>query len=570
MIDRILPASSFVAFEAVQVAHPTAVWEIDAKDARVDLARFAYFIPLPADPATASGSHRQVYLGERYGGAGLNHNGGGARCGLRDGVHIKGIGRNSLAGSTTPFWHSYGGENVANGIREAIWSEVIGMSLPFGSVRTLGVIDTATQVPAFAAEPDADSGATIRRGLTIREATLRPAHFMRAVYFSRSDQAAAGMTPDARRTAAAIAVLEQAFESLFGRREAGLDSASYLNASLFEMFRRFAFQLAAAQAKRIIHGTLNASNLCLDGKWIDYGTMTTVTDYGKIIVGAAPPDIWGNDRIQRIAFDFVIYLKKYLPPAAAADICRAGDLFAHFTRVYEERLELEFLKLTGIPEDRIAEAPPALRRRLYTAMRAIAARGNEEPFKLFHPCPNYVTAMPDRMGRFHLNTLVQLIAVSRDRGDAHRLLTSELDDTLLRTELTDAYFELREHYLARKTGDAGGTALFYTRMNAIRLNTTFVELQRHLLDAQIAALLRDGLEVKGFISALLAGARTLLAEPVQGEIDLSAWGAGDCLTCSESGARRNGVAADIETLLASFTAAAPPVCRLLRLQEGGQ
>lgn len=58
------------------------------------------------DPTSSASA--KVFYAERYGGSGIQHNGGGARCGF-DGYHqIKGMGANPLFGEGTDGRHSNG------------------------------------------------------------------------------------------------------------------------------------------------------------------------------------------------------------------------------------------------------------------------------------------------------------------------------------------------------------------------------------------------------------------------------------------------------------------------------
>ena len=511
-----LPAISFVPFNAFRAARPLAAWCAPGIDAAMLIERHAWFLPLAGDCASAATSEAAVFYAERYGGAGLNFNGGGARCGLIDGVQIKGIGRNPLAGSGSSFWHSYGGESVANGVREAIWSEVAGRCLPFGSVKILGLIDTGTEVPLFSTD---GAPRTTRRGLTIREAALRPGHFARARFYGRVDEVREGLPRDALRTAEAMQVLPGLLAAALG---AGPGSPFADNTRA--MLARFAIQLAAAQAKRIIHGTLNASNICLDGRWIDYGTITTISDYGRIIVGAALPDIWGFSRISRVITDFVLYANKYLAPQHLGGLGSAAGLYEYFMQTFELRLEHEFLKLTGVPESVIADAPAPVRSSLYSCMREIIGRGNKEPFKLFHPCSQRAPAMPDKMGQFHLNTILQQAARCTCAAEADRALAGELGDAALRARFVAAYWPLREYYLARPAG--AQASHFFMALNAYRVNRSVPALYRHVLDERIERHVLASEDSAPFIAATVASACTVLGEPQHGAMTLDAWAHG--------------------------------------------
>lgn len=533
-MNHLLPTASLVSFDAYRAAHARAVWRQQVSG--IILEDYAYFIPLPGDRGDACLPGARTFLAERYGGAGLGFNGGGARCGLRSGVQVKGIGRNCLAGSATGFWHSYGGETLANGIREAIWSEVLQMALPYGAARVHGVLDTATRVPAFAAN-DVDS--SVRRGLTIREAVLRPAHFMRSVYFSRDDIRAHGLAPDAERTAAAIGMLAAAFRHLRLAPSTG-HAPDLLAASLHELFHRFGTQSAAALAKRIVHGTLNASNLCLDGRWIDFGTITTISDYGRIATGKSGEDIWNHSRIEKIAVDWVFYLKRFLPPAIGATIPMGAELYQTFLTTLEARLELEFLKLTGLPEQALQLTTPQLRAQLYRCMRRIILSGNREPFKLFQPCAAQATEMPPRMGDFHINSMMTCAALAQDEAGTDIALRAEIANDALRHQFIEAYWALRRACLAATRQWEAAPTLFIA-VNAIRVNCALPDLYRHALDADIERRVAAGECMQRYVDAMVLRGQTVLADPRDGGVRLNGWSRaraeGDLTLSSEHGPR---------------------------------
>lgn len=550
-MQRHLPDSSFVRFHAWRGTRAQTVWHLPGLDGGA-LREHAYFIPLPGDDGAATGGAGREFLGERYGGSGLSFNGGGARCGLDGAVQIKGIGKNCLAGSATSFWHSYGGETLANGVREAIWSEVIQAALPFGAVRVLGLIDTGTGVPAFSEEGGAEG--TVRRGLTLRQPALRPAHFVSSVYFSRADQRRHGLPSEASRTAAALARLGEALHFSLGGDAPAACGARFVAEGLHTLFERFGIQSAVAQAKRIMHGTLNASNLCLDGRWIDFGTISTVSDYGKIILGNAGQHFWDHSRIDRIARELAFYLRKYLPAPQAAAAPTAADLFASFLRSYTARLELEFLKLTGAPEPLLRSLAPATRSALYLSMRSLIDAGNSEPFKLFPPCTAQPVDMPARMGTIHLNTVLQRAALCASAAELAARLRDEIADAALLERFAAPYWALRRHLQAAVEWDAH-LPLFF-RLNALRVNTALEELYRYRLDADIARWVEQGDSLPGHIERLVASGRTLLADPQQTALALPAWSRRDARLCWRDGAFLDGQRVDAAAFLAAL--ALPP------------
>ena len=491
-----LPHSSFVAFPVKRSAHATLIWNNPNGIAGASLSEHAYHVSLEGDDPDTVTNDTKNFFAERYGGPGIAANGGGARCGLVGSVQIKGVGRNPLAGSRSPYWHSYGGETVAGGVRDAIWGEICHAALPFGAARVHGLIDTGTTVPRYAGELGAS--ASSRRGLTVRQPALRPAHFLRALGFSRADEQRANLVADAERTRAAVHAIIPAFRSIYGPARRDMPTASYINDCVTAMFSRYAYQLAAARAKRIVHATISPSNLCLDGRWIDFGTCSTVSDYGKIIVAKTGCDASSTAPVLLVAVELAASLRRYLPPPLATSIEAASEVYQHFRAVYDQRLDLELLKLTGIPEARLLQLPHRLRSALTAALHTIISAGNDEQFKLFHQC-GHGAHMPEKMGHYQLNTVLCALALSTGPQDCDQTLQDHIAEIGLRTSIIYAYFELRRAYLALFDRARQNAALEALRLNTTRLNSPLPGLYRHVLDEHIDAIV----DTHGSIDSLI-------------------------------------------------------------------
>lgn len=534
-----LPRSSFVAFPVKRSAHATLVWNNPNGIAGASLSEHAYHIALEGDNAGTLTSDTKIFLAERYGGPGIASNGGGARCGLAGSVQIKGVGRNALAGSRTPYWHSYGGETVAGGVRDAVWGEICHAILPFGAARVHGLIDTGTTVPRYAAKTGASAGA--RRGLTVRQPALRPAHFMRALGFSRADEQRANLVADAERTRAAVHAIMPAFRSIYGPARQGMSTANYINDCVTAMFTRFAYQMAAARAKRVVHATISPSNLCLDGRWIDFGTCSTVSDYGKIIVAKSGSDASQTAPVLSIAVWLVASLRRYLPPPLAASVEAAGEVYQHFRAVYDQRLDLELLKLTGISEARLLQLPLGLRSALAAKLHTIISAGNGEQFKLFHQCGRGAH-MPEKMGHYQLNTILCALALSTGPQDCEQTLRGKIAETGLRTSIIDAYFELRRAYLALFDKARQNPALEALRLNTTRLNSPLPGLYRHVLDQHIDAIVDAHGSVDSLICTISSHAIDMLADNAADGVGPAVAGSAGLRISESEGSFKQGVA----------------------------
>ncbi|WP_122278141.1 hypothetical protein [Pseudomonas syringae group genomosp. 3] len=196
------------------------------------------------------------FMAERYGGDGILNNGGGGRCGF-DGVwQLKGVGPNQLVGSDIDPSNVDGNLCLNTAIYETIWSEIIQVILPFGAIQTVAILDTGREYESC--------GILKRRGLLIRQPAVRPAHFIRATYFREKQLNA--LSKDAQRVKLAVRRLE---EFLPGSATVTCSAYERIELGLLELVKRYAEQFAVSNAKHIAHLNVTASNLSLDGAWLD-------------------------------------------------------------------------------------------------------------------------------------------------------------------------------------------------------------------------------------------------------------------------------------------------------------
>lgn len=516
-ILSILPGSSFVPFSVSRLANPNVAWENREEDCSVDVMEHAFCAPIEDEPASAFSAESREYFAERYGGRGVGPNGGGARCGTRGLVQIKGIGKAPLVGGKSHgAEHSYGGASLQEAVREALWGEICHIALPFGAVRSFGIIKTGTDVRNFGFR---DSIVMTPRALVLREPALRPAHFMRAPYFV--PQVLSDIS-DVERTRAAIAILPSVLWDCFRCGGASSGGAAGVADCLMELSRRFAWQQAAAQAKRLIHGALSSTNIALDGRWLDFGTIGMASDYGRAVV-SVQPDAWLQftallDPLQELIF----HLRKYLP-TGASDLPTAKDVVQSYLGTLAVRLRYEFVKLIGIPETALPQLPPALIERFAVCVQRIIAGGNRYTFDL------YERRRPAKSGRFHLNTLLRIAALTDSIERTELDLMGLMPDEPLRQEFVESYWALRLAYIQARNGSEHTGATHLT-LNAIRVNTIIDELCRPVLDDRIERLVADGQSIMNFIASLVRKVRTFLAEPKYGVVDIDAFYEGNGAT----------------------------------------
>jgi hypothetical protein len=382
-----LPQESFVAFEARRILGARLAF-VNRDLGKVPdlLDRCAYLVPSELEDERTVWGGSKTFMAERYGGRGIGYHGGGARCGFDGTFQVKGIGTNPLCGAgmrEAEFWHWHGGEPLAGAMQEAVWGEVFQHALPFGATRVVALIATGTD--CWFPGPQG-TRMRVPRALTVRRLSLRPAHFERAAYFR--PQPHAGLVPDAGRVRAAIACLPDLLPRPPAYGEAdwhALAPPMRLQAGLGEMARRLAIQCATAQAKRLMHGSLISSNMCLDGRWLDYGTATALPNHANTKSHGLPASfltLWQEQQqFMPMFWNLCFYIRKYFGADAGAPLPQAEQLAGIFQDHYYPALRRAFVRLAGFPDyllDRREETPALLR--LALALGATARCGVEHPF----------------------------------------------------------------------------------------------------------------------------------------------------------------------------------------------
>ncbi|RQP23675.1 toxin-activating lysine-acyltransferase [Piscinibacter terrae] len=506
MLDS-LPDSSFVPFSARKLSQPLLHWSNPDIAGHLDFFEHSYCIPHPNDPEEYFSTEWKIFQAERYGGRGVGSNGGGARCGFDGKIQIKGIGRNPLVGRDTDFWHAHGGANLEEAIREAVWGEICHRVLPFGGVRCLQIIGTGTQSHF----ENSQGNRTLPRALIVREAAVRPAHFMRAINHAPSD-GMDGQPHDTERTRAAAAVIGTQFKAMLGWPQEQPVDAQLIQAGLSEMVKRFAWQVAAARAKRMPHGALNCSNIALDGRFLDYETISTLPDHGRVITARGNPDSWnGHTSLSATLVHLLFYLRNYLPGGLGKQLDGAQRWISEYLDQYQQRLEIEYLKLTGLGEGDIHGIDPAPRALLWKSIQSLIAQGNAEPFK--------IPAMPPQTGRFHLNSIIQSAARGFGKADLAQVLIDEIPDPDLRNDFCRALGAIWPRHLQSFPGGSDW------KNHVIRLNTSLPELAHPYLEKSILCEIdsHDSCEwVAPFIEDLIERGSYFLSDSVNTTLD-SQW-----------------------------------------------
>jgi hypothetical protein len=311
------------------------------------LDEFAWHIPLDKEPAPPDTPTRTFYA-ECYGGDGIHHNGGGARCAWSGNWLIKGIGINLLSGYSDEdaVRRRSGRGSVCEMLVEAIWGEVLTVALPYGAVRMTAVLKTDERLPA----DDYPTG-----GTGIREFVSRPAHFMRAWSFHVRPEHRDKIPSDTARVREAIAQLPRFLPlpaTLCEDEIAALTPSRRLATGLEEMARRCAEQLAAAKARRLSHGGLTPSNMSIDGRWNDLNSVSALPGFGY---RRNHTPFWAEQAsVARTIEELRFYISKYFPKPAdesdAAALMNCDRLHSRFSLHYSLALGKRFVGLCGYPQ----------------------------------------------------------------------------------------------------------------------------------------------------------------------------------------------------------------------------
>lgn len=265
--------------------------------------RFAYCMPdsVSLRDLEFERDCNKLMWAERYGGRGIGWNAGGARVGNSDGFQIKGIGRNPLAGTATEFLHSYGALAAAEAMYEAIYATLLNKIMPLGAAEIYGIILTGPEAAYHRFDdndgPEASRQSRCWGALLVREICRRPSHFLPAPSFVPADDQIQ-LAPDLARVRAVNRVLFQ---------EAG--SARQAVARFGEFLGNCANQFAYAKVMRLAHGALTASNLCMDGRWIDLSRTSFVPANENN--GALLPSAMEADYIAMIVEELLYTFSKF-------------------------------------------------------------------------------------------------------------------------------------------------------------------------------------------------------------------------------------------------------------------
>lgn len=364
-IQKLLPKTSFVPFKARRLINANVVYanlplfheygyfkEFDCEDDNFYnriLEYFAYIVPNGKEDDLLVNPEEKEFLAERYGGAGILANGGGARCGLSGPFSLKGIGPAPLVGQGVNFWYSHGRMGLEDALSELFYSRLVDTALPMSSSRILAVIDTGGMILQRAykkgVNPEDDECNLVRGGIIVRETKIRPAHFGRAFYFKPSQYMKAHHIHDFHRVKNVIPFLPAAV----GIAGSGLNEGEQFYRAIEHILSASALQLAYSKVRRVMHGSLGFSNILINGGWIDFGSATVVPSYEHLITAEMQPAYWDEVLLfRKTAADLCFYARKFEPQTHAL-LGSGMEMYQQFLDSYIQHLRVLFMELTGMP-----------------------------------------------------------------------------------------------------------------------------------------------------------------------------------------------------------------------------
>lgn len=278
-----LSTNLHVPFEARRFRAAELVWlnrrwftsaGLDLEDLRVAAAveqlmlnDYGVGIVDPKLPANTFTGPICTYYADRYGATGGSTQGGSGRVGILGPFNVKGIGRTPLVSRVADWQHSHGSLWLEEALREAIFSELVDAEFPYGAVPVVAIIATGI-------EQVLEDGKEIgERALVVRPNFLRLATLQRTIFFGDAGHVGADQYRDAERTRE---VWQRLWHPEFGslRERAACPKLEIT-------FRRLGEQYGFGHAVRLWPGPLFSSNVSLDGRLVDFGSMRALPSWRR-------------------------------------------------------------------------------------------------------------------------------------------------------------------------------------------------------------------------------------------------------------------------------------------------
>lgn len=311
LFGKELPEVSFVPFDAFKLKKSSLLWlnknlahemNLDFKTIEKEiLDNYSYVSKGYIEKDKLDLSDRKKFLADRYGSRYEVCNGGSARCGINGNFQVKGIGTNPLVSINVDGHHTHGKLGLSEAVNEAIWGEVCNKHLPHGAIRTLAIIDTGCVFESYYGNV---ATGLVPRTLAIRQVAVRPAHFERATFFLPKLDYQYLRDNDYKR-------VEESIERMTMANSDGddIDSVYQLILTFTE---KFAEQIAVSRIQGIPHGSLTSSNVCIDGRFVDFGTISAYPDFSNHIIGSEQVGVWDDHVLIVKWIEYIIFfINKY-------------------------------------------------------------------------------------------------------------------------------------------------------------------------------------------------------------------------------------------------------------------
>ncbi len=511
-MNTLLPASSFVKFQARRLVNSAPLWiNSDASIAATLPADF-YCVKSDTESPSSYDTDTAILETDMYGGFGTGFCGGSGRCGQMGRVQVKGVGLTPLHSlgpkPKSDSWHGTGALTIVEAAREVIWSEICRTALPQGAVATHAVVMTGTNCASTAP----NDLRRFPRVLLFRDPAIRPAHFMRNLLFPTPIDPVSGLRLDAVRTKMAIAQLPRIFRAAFERGNTS-DADFSVNEGLMCMARNFASQVAAAFAKRIFHGTLGCSNISLNGRFIDFGTMTSIEGYRRLTCGPHLPDQWNQHLpVLQTLCHFRDQVEKYFAPVKRSTVLPINEVIAAFLTTLAARKKLELLRLTGVSSNAIEKCPDRVKNTLYTQMTLVYTRGACGPFlwRRNSDMEFASRASLESLGRLDLNDLLYKLSSCNDEKSMVEMLVNSTGDRRLGESFGRAFAELLEFATSLPSTQSRDQTRNDINSRARRINSSMKFLARECLDPELEKLSDNPMSFGSVVNAFITRAGTIV------------------------------------------------------------
>ena len=452
LFSNLLPNESFVQTGINFIPNPV-VWVGDN-----NLSKYAIY----NDPTS-----NIFALAERYGGSGANGALGSGRCVNIDQIQIKGSGKNLLTAkqlfsspdecTTTSelsnFSHTNGFLPLDEALREYIFSYAFDKALPFGAVKSHGIILTGVNNPAKYPE---DVGHThIPGALLLRDQTVRVGHYIPIINGDTRLLCKAGYVTDSLRTELAI----KSFGSLAIHCNINSNSEDESVNQVFQFFvKRFATQSAWAFVKRIMHSAISESNISIDGRMIDFGVSSMLSDYGNIFIAYRQPSVYDENNRR---YEIIKELKFALTKFSGYRITELKTMIEYFDSIYKSELGNALLCCIGTPRSQLNRINYKTKIKLVDLFFQIVKKNNYYKFDMFIPGDKNAT-MPDQMGKYFFPGAICHLA--RTNGSIEGIIKYIPED--IAPELVTIYNEIKDQSNNEE----------YFRINGLRQNVRFADL----------------------------------------------------------------------------------------------